>query len=92
MTWAIGEQSVATAVFAGDDHPHLVGLQFSSDDHAAHLCMLTLSCEDGSSYQLTFNRGGAFTTAAKVEAEPPPEEEEAGARSASHKKGSHRSY
>jgi hypothetical protein len=75
MTWAVGEQSVAAAAFAGDDHPHLVGLQFSSDDARAEVCTLTLQCEDGSSYQLHFNRGGAFTTAAKVEApESPPEE------------------
>ena len=92
MTWAIGEQSVAAAVFAGDEHPHLAGLQFSSDDATAHLCMLTLHCEDGSSYQLQFNRGGTFMSAAKVEAaapppDPPPLKKEAETHSASSKKG-----
>lgn len=97
MTWAIGEQNVATEVFAGDHHPHLVGLQFSSSDAVAQLCTLTLRCEDGSSYQLEFNRGGTFASATKVEApsDVPPQpggedagEKEAGTRSASSKKSS----
>jgi hypothetical protein len=89
MTWAVGEQSVAAAAFAGDDHPHLVRLRFSSSDASAQICTLTLQCEDGSSYELHFNRGGTLATAAKVEApevEPPLEERHAASHPSSGKR------
>ena len=56
--WAIEDgQTFPLATFTGDDHPHPSAIAFSTGLDA-HDMILTLRCEDGSSYALTFNRTG----------------------------------
>ena len=56
--WAIEDgQTFPLATFTGDDHPHPSAIAFSTGLDA-HDMILTLRCEDGSSYALTFNRNG----------------------------------
>ena len=72
--WAIEDgQTFPLTTFTGDDHPHPSGIAFSTGLDA-HDMILTLQCEDGSSYALTFSRNGRPEgVAVKTEAPKPPE-------------------
>ena len=57
--WSIEDgQIIPLTTFTGDDHPHPSGVAFLTNPTDASSVLLTLMCEDGSSYTLPFSRNG----------------------------------
>ena len=95
MVWSVGEQSIPTAAFMGDQHPHISSINLRMDPSHAHIMIMELHTEpDGSGlegYLLLFNTGGSFISAQSVVPPPPPSGEKAAApAAAAHPTGRHR--
>ena len=82
--WSIEDgQVIPLATFTGDDHPHPSGVAFVTNPVDASSVLLTLMCEDGSSYTLPFSRNG-LPSGPPVKVEAPTSAPAKAAHAASH--------
>jgi hypothetical protein len=75
MQWSVAEQTIPAAVFAGDEHPHLMAINLRVDPNRAHLVVMELQVEGGGGYALLFDRNGAMVAHEEIKPPAPPEGE-----------------
>jgi hypothetical protein len=83
MTWSVAEQTISAAVFAGDEHPHLMAINLRVDPNRAHLVVMELQVEGGGGYALLFDRNGAMVAHEEIKPPAPPEGQHSASQHAS---------